>query len=314
VFGGISMISIEKLTKKPSLFLSFIGMSVTEFQSLACQMEEAESDYENNRLSRNNRQRAVGGGRKFTHQVPEQLLILLMYYRLYLTQCLLGFLFNVDETTIGRNIKHISPLLERFLPLPEKIVPAPTKLNTLAELLMWYPHLRVVIDATEQSIPRPKDKDKQRFYYSGKKKRHTIKTQITSNKNGIIIDTFGGVEGKRHDFRTFQDSPADKIIPVEVGFEVDRGYQGIEKVVPKRTCYQPVKASRGHPLTEYQKLINRLINRSRVLCEHVISRLKKFRILKEIFRGKLTKHPQIFKQIAGIVNLRTMNRLGLQLR
>lgn len=183
----------------------------------------------------------------------------------------------------------------------------------MAELLRWYPQLRVVIDATEQSIPRPKDKDKQRFYYSGKKKRHTIKTQISSNKNGIIFDTFGGVEGKRHDFVTFQDSPADKIFPEEIGFEVDRGYQGIGKLLPKRTCYFPFKASREHPLTELQKMINRLINRSRVIGEHVISRLKKFRILKEIFRNKLMKYPRIFKQIAGIVNLRTMNRLGFRL-
>lgn len=307
------MISIEKLTKKPSLFLSFAGMSVSEFQSLVCQMQEKEFDYETKRLGRKGRQRAIGGGRKFIHQLPEQLLMLLMYYRLYLTQCLLGFMFDVDETTIGRNINHMSPLFEEFLPLPEKIIPASTKLNTLPELLKWFPQLKVVIDTTEQSIPRPKNKDKQRFYYSGKKKRHTVKTQITGNKNGIIFDTFGPVEGKRHDFRIFQDSPTDKIIPLDVGFEVDRGYQGIEKVVPKRTCYQPAKASRGHPLTEFQKMVNQLINGSRVIAEHVISRLKKFRILKEIFRNNLMKYPKIFKQIAGIVNLRTINRLGLQL-
>lgn len=307
------MISIEKLVKKPSLFLSFTGLSVDEFQSLVYQMEEVKSDYERKRLNRPNRQRAIGGGRKFTHQIPEKLLMLLMYYRLYLTQCFLGFMFDVDETTIGRNIEYLSPLFEKFLPLPEKIIPASTKLNTLAELLSWFPQLRVVIDATEQPIPRPARRDRQRFYYSGKKKRHTIKTQIISNKNGIIFDTFSGVEGKRHDFRTFQDSQADKIFPEEVGFEVDRGYQGIDKLLPKRTCYQPAKASRGHPLTEVQKLINRLINRSRVICEHVLSRVKKFRILKEVFRNKLMKYPGIFKQISGIVNLRTMNRLGLRL-
>lgn len=307
------MISVEKLSKKPSLFLSFTGMSISSFQGLVGKMETNAELYEKKRLSRTNRRRDIGGGRKFTYPLAEQLLMLLMYYRLYATYALLGFLFDVDETTILRNINHIGPLFEQFLPLPEKIIPMASKLKTMAELLRWYPQLRVVIDATEQCIPRPKDKDKQRFYYSGKKKRHTIKTQIVSNKNGIIFDTFGGVEGKRHDYLTFKDSQTDKIFPKEVGFEVDRGYQGIEKELPERTCYQPAKASRGHPLTEMQKMINRLINRSRVICEHVISRLKKFRILKEIFRNDLRKYQGIFKQIAGIVNLRTSNRLGLQL-
>lgn len=110
-------------------------------------------------------------------------------------------------------------------------------------------------------------------YYSGKKKRHTVKTQITANQQGLIFDVFGGIEGKRHDFQVFQDS-------------------GVAKDIPK--------------------LVNKLINRSRVIGEHVLSRLKKFRIIKEIFRNRLNKYYGIFNRIAGIVNLRTLNRSGLE--
>jgi len=306
------MITIEKLYQKPSLLLSFTGLTLAEFQKLLGQMALAEAVYKETRLSRTNRQRALGGGRHFTYQLAEQLLMLLMYYRLYCTYTLLGFMFDVDETTILRNIVYISPLMTQFLPLPEKIIPAISRIKTMPELLQRYPELKVIIDATEQSIPRPKDKDRQQKYYSGKKKRHTIKTQITNNKMGLILNVFGGIEGKRHDFQTFQDSGIDRKIPPGIKFEVDLGYLGIEKAVPERGCLIPFKASKYQPLTPLLKIINKSIAQSRILAEHVLSWLKKFRIIKETFRNRLNKHPQIFNQIAGIVNLRTMNRLELQ--
>jgi len=306
------MINVEKLSKKPALFLSFTGLNVADFQKLAEQMSEAEVTYEKRRLSRPKRKRAVGGGRKFIYPLPARLLMLLMYYRIYLTYALLGFLFDVDETTVLRNITKLIPLFEAFLPLPEKIMPKREKLESLDGLLKWYPGLRVVVDVTEQGIHRPSDKEKQRKYYSGKKKRHTVKTQIMANKSGLIFETFGGIEGSQHDFRIFQNSGVAPPLPPEVGIEGDRAYQGGEKVFPGRTFYIPFKTSRWYPLTEFQKMVNKLINRSRVLCEHMIERVKRFRILKDIFRNRLSKHERIFTQIAGIVNLKRLNQLGLE--
>jgi hypothetical protein len=54
------------------------------------------------------------------------------------------------------------------------------------------------IDATEQEIPRPKDKGRRKSNYSGKKKRHTVKTQLTVNKEGLIIHIINHVRGRRH--------------------------------------------------------------------------------------------------------------------
>lgn len=55
----------------------------------------------------------------------------------------------------------------------------------------------VLIDATETPIERPKKK--QKHFYSGKKKRHTLKTQIVVDKNlqKIICTAFSN--GKKHD-------------------------------------------------------------------------------------------------------------------
>ena len=42
---------------------------------------------------------------------------------------------------------------------------------------MYFPEFKAFIDVTEQEIQRPKDKNKKRNYYSGKKKKHTVRTQ-----------------------------------------------------------------------------------------------------------------------------------------
>ncbi|MBF8278561.1 MAG: hypothetical protein HW390_3634 [Candidatus Brocadiaceae bacterium] len=60
-----------------------------------------------------------------------------------------------------------------------RISPDVKKVSTLEDLLVVCPDFaEVVTDATEQQRRRPK-KRIQKKYYSGKKKRHTIKTQIT---------------------------------------------------------------------------------------------------------------------------------------
>jgi hypothetical protein len=54
--------------------------------------------YENKRLSkRKNRKRDIGAGRPFKLDVKDRFLMLLVYYRLYITYTLAGFLFDLDE-------------------------------------------------------------------------------------------------------------------------------------------------------------------------------------------------------------------------
>ena len=55
-----------------------------------------------------------------------------------------------------------------------------------------------------------------------------------------------------------QDSELDKRLPELIGMEGDRGYQGMDKALPGRTCYIPFKTCRGQPLTDIQKWINKI--------------------------------------------------------
>lgn len=60
-------------------------------------------------------------------------------------------------------------------------------MKSLEEVEQYFPGFIAFVDCSEQQIPRPKDKIRKRIYYSGKKKKHTVKNLYTANQNGLII-------------------------------------------------------------------------------------------------------------------------------
>ena len=76
----------------------------------------------------------------------------------------------------------------------------------------------------------------------------------------------------------------------------DLGYLGTNIKVP-------IKKKKGKKLTEEEKLINRQLASERVIVEHVIGKMKIFKILADRFRNQLKSHNLIFKNIAGIHNM-----------
>jgi hypothetical protein len=51
----------------------------------------------------------------------DRLLMLLAYYRLYVSMTLVEFLFEIDQTNVSRNIRILEPLVRQCVPLPEKV-------------------------------------------------------------------------------------------------------------------------------------------------------------------------------------------------
>ena len=93
------------------------------------------------------------------------------------------------------------------------------------------PELKAFLDATEQEIPRPKNKHKRQTHYSGKKKRHTVKTQLTVNAVGLIIHQTMHVKGSMHDYSLFKRSRPHLSDKIHV--EGDLGYLGVRKDFPR---------------------------------------------------------------------------------
>ena len=92
-----------------------------------------------------------------------------------------GFLFDLDQSNVCRDIQKIESLIRKCLPIPQKLYKIAKRLRTSQEVEQYFPGFLSFIDSTEQQIPRPGDK-RRRMYYSGKKKRHTVK--IVYGKHG----------------------------------------------------------------------------------------------------------------------------------
>jgi len=198
------MLSYEKLARKPKVFRTFTGLTIEHGNALYIEIEQQYPKQERKRLGRKNRRRAIGAGRKFKRSVQDRMLMALMYYRLYITNELLGYLFDLDQSTISRDVKYIELVIKSCIPIPEKMTKRTRKIGTMEELLELFPEMKAFIDATEKEIPRPKNKRRRRNYYSGKKKRHTVKTQIMVNKKGVILHKTKHRNGKQHDYDMFK--------------------------------------------------------------------------------------------------------------
>lgn len=140
---------------------------------------------------------------------------------------------------------------------------------------------------------------KQRTQYSGKKKRHTQKAQVIVNLDTLEIIATAFSQGKKHDFQLFKETYGG--IAQEICCLADSGYQGLTEL--HENSQTPAKKSKHHPLTSEQKERNRALSRQRIYCEHVIGKLKIFRILKERYRNRRKRFGLRFNLIASIYNL-----------
>ena len=139
---------------------------------------------------------------------------------------------------------------------------------------------------------------KQKRYYSGKKKRHTLKTQIIVNKKNKEIICTNFANGKRHDFRLFKESGVH--IHPEIKSLTDTGYLGIHKLHANSEL--PKKKTKKTPLTKEDKKKNRQLSSERVLNENVIGVVKRFKIIADRYRNRRKRFGLRFNLIAGIYN------------
>ena len=305
------MMNYDVLSRKPLIFKSFTGLEVTEFDALDTKTQDSHASYEEKRLHREDRKRRIGAGHPFKLSLKDRLVMLLIYHRLYVTSTLLGFLFNLGQTNVLKNIRMLEPLVTQVLPLPGKLHQRARRLGTLDEVEALFPGFKAFLDAMEQEIPRPGDKGKRLTHYSGKKKRHTVKTQITVNADGLILHKTPHARGSRHDYGLFKWRHPR--LPGEVHLGLDLGYDGVQSDYPGFNALVPFKrrspgrGKRGvkaRGLTCEQKEFNQRLSGERVVVEHTISRLKKFRIMAHEFRNRLRYYDVMTDIVCGLVNLR----------
>lgn len=309
------MMRYHTLRQRARQFHSFTGLTVEEFDRLVALIRHDWIVKRQELLTQRNphRKRREGGGRKFAlPTLEDQLLLALVWSRLYLVYFVLEHLFGVDESTVSRTIQRIQPLLQDRFILPERL--PKKKIRTLEELKEFLPSDidldDILADGTEQAIPRPQKKRKRNAHHSGKKKRFTIKTQIATTRKGYVIHVSKPVPGRMHDYTLFKESILSTIVPRESRLYGDSGYQGVQKDFPFLQSVIPYKRTRNHgELTRSEKIQNTKQRRIRVTIEHTLSRLKKYRVLAEPYRHSLQNYESAFRFVANVVNFRMIQRM-----
>jgi len=229
--------------------------------------------------------------------MEDKLLFILMYLRKATTQDIFGEVFNMPQPVVNKWIHILHPFLNQALTrLGEIPARGAADLQLTPEDGPLY-----FQDGTERPIQRPKDPQAQRTFYSGKKKRHTVKNNVLVNEQAKIILLTTTCEGKKH----------DKKIADEVGFILpegsclyqDTGFQGfaLEGVM----IVQPKKKPRGGELTPEEKELNCQISGIRVRVEHTIGGVKRYRIVRDQLRNwKDDFRDRVMETCCGLHNFR----------
>ena len=122
-----------------------------------------------------------------------------------------------------------------------------------------------------------------------------MKTQAAVNAKTPEIPALNFAKGRRHDFRIFKESRLKTAEKTAV--RADSGYLGIDKI--HKNSLLPKKSSKN-PLSRKDKRNNKKLSRQRVFTEHVISKIKIFKIFSD--RNRRKRFELRFKLIAGIYN------------
>jgi hypothetical protein len=123
-----------------------------------------------------------------------------------------------------------------------------------------------MIDGTERRVRRPQKADQQKAKYSGKKKTHTVKNNvITEKRTGKIKGLSPTVEGKKHDKKLADEQ--QWCFPKHSRLWQDTGFQGY---APEHvTIVQPKKKPKGKPFTLEEKAQNRCISQQPIAADDI---------------------------------------------
>lgn len=232
------------------------------------------------------------GGRKDGATPQERLEITLKYCRQYISHRYLASEYGIGKSRISSIIRWTIKVL-----LTNSCFSLPNRVKNIYD-----ESENRAIDVTETKIDRPTKY--QEKYYSGKKKFHSIKTQIEIGLSTLFIYSISFAVGHIHDFMLFKKSKHD--YNKNTTEFVDKGYLGIEKI--HKNSIIPIKASKNHPLTKEEKWYNNEVSKNRIAIEHVNAYLKKFKIFSTRFRNKRKNFKLYMAFICGIYNFEVANR------
>jgi len=268
------------------------GLTPVAFERLLAEVAAADHAARTRRGDRAGRRRKAGAGRKAALTLADQLLMLLIYYRTYVPHTFLGFLFGLDDSNVSRSNRRLEPLLAGIFRIPERKVE------------LTHEEIReLFFDSTERPTARPVRGQKR--FYSGKKKRHTLKTQVVV----VRVRKKPGRGHRRRRVRiaaispTFPGSTHDKKVYDRTGVVIPPGVKGCGDTAYIGTGLKtPRRKPRNGELTPRQKAGNRRVSKRRIAVEHGIGKMKVWRVSAERWRNPRRRHTLMMKNVAGLHN------------
>jgi len=246
--------------------------------------------------ARPDRKRPVveGDGRPRQVLPLHKVLMTLLYARHNVSHEVVGVLFGFSADSSENAFQEVLPLLRQMFPAEKWEAEKRWRRGEPT----WTPDdvERVIIDSFETSVRRPSLQQRQRRVYSGKKKRHTLKTQIVTDQDGDILTLTAGHRGPKADLKLYEEAP----LPEEIADKPrlgDKGYCSQDHPEIKT----PQKKPRGGQLTEQQKAENKELSRERIVVEHGIRRVKGWRILRDEYRLALGLFPMVASAVVGLI-------------
>jgi hypothetical protein len=115
------------------------------------------------------------------------LLVTLIHCRCHVAREFLGYFHRVDRSAICRAVKRAEAVVQPLYGVRRD----PKLSRREAEA--------IIIDCTERPAQRPQDDGAQKQHHSGKKKRHTLKTECGVARGGRTAAVSQSHPGSRHD-------------------------------------------------------------------------------------------------------------------
>lgn len=318
----------EHLRHHPAVFQSMTGLRRAEFDAVVTGLLPRYQAAEVARLSqptrrRPQRQRAIGAGNTFALDVRDQVLLTVVWLRVYPTYPVLAYLFGVSTGAVERTLPRLLPVLEQAGQASmERVLAAlddPARRlrrrsrRQLDDVLRDVPDLAVVIDTFEQRVQRPQGEkqDGTRVaddLYSGKKKQHTLKTQVAvDEETGKFVDVPDSVPGPTADLTVLNRSGLLGRLPPGVGGLGDKAYIGGDKLVPGVRVATPHRKPRDQPRPPEDVAFNTAFARRRIIVEHSIGRLRRFQALTQTDRHR-RGHGGRTRAVVALVNRQIARR------
>jgi hypothetical protein len=303
------MLSYDQVKDNPKVLLAFTGHTQAEFEELLDAFTKASQQMAQEQGAKEKRKRRPGGGRKGQLKtMADQLLFILFYLKTYPLQEVLAFLFGMSQGQANEWIHRLAKVLKRALGdlghLPER------EGARLIEILHENETAAFAQDGSERRRQRPKDNEKQKAYYSGKKKSHTVKNHlVVQPESRRVCYLSPTVPGKKHDKKLADES--DLRFPSLATLEQDTGFQGFD---PQQVIVlQPQKKPRGKALSIGEQFVNRCISSGRTIAENVIAGIKRCRIVKDVLRNWKSDFDDLIMELAcGLHNMRVAYRSPLE--